>query len=133
MFFLSPAYRTEVVRLGNADCGLRICGIETNAHSAIRIPQSAFSCMLFGMRTFTEREFKLVQKLKQSPAQTVLKIAEACPLHSYCNPLPLFRLYKIDDLSPKMNPSPGKGTPAHLLIPDFGMRMSDLIPNSGIC
>ena len=55
--------------------------------------------MLFGMRTFTEREFKLVQKLIQSPAQTVLKIAEACPLHSYCNPLPLFRLYKIDDLS----------------------------------
>jgi hypothetical protein len=49
--------------------------------------------------TFTDREMKLVQKLKGVPAQTILKIAEPCPLHSYCNPLPLFRVYKIDDES----------------------------------
>ena len=47
--------------------------------------------------TFSDRELKLVRKLKEAPAQTILKIAEACPLHSYCNPLPLFRVYKIDD------------------------------------
>ena len=49
--------------------------------------------------TFTQRESKLIEKLRGAPPQTILKIAEACPLHSYCNPLPLFRLYKIDDAS----------------------------------
>ena len=49
--------------------------------------------------TFTAREGKLVEKLKTAPPQTILKISESCPLHSYCNPLPLFRIYKIDDAS----------------------------------
>jgi hypothetical protein len=49
--------------------------------------------------TFTEREMKLVSRLKDSPPQTVLKISQPCPVHSYCDPLPLFRLYKIDDAS----------------------------------
>src|SRR5262245_31919100 len=51
------------------------------------------------MRTFSDRERRLIQKLKNLPPQTILKIAEACPLHSVCNPLPLFRVYKIDDAS----------------------------------
>jgi hypothetical protein len=49
------------------------------------------------MHTFTERENKLVSKLKSLAPQSVLKIAEPCPLHSMCVPLPLFRVYKIDD------------------------------------
>jgi hypothetical protein len=51
------------------------------------------------MHTFTERERKLVQKLKALPSQAILKIQEPCPLHSVCTPLPLFRVYKIDDSS----------------------------------
>jgi len=51
------------------------------------------------MLTFTEGESKLILKLKSMPAETVLKISEPCPLHSVCTPLPLFRLYKIDDSS----------------------------------
>jgi hypothetical protein len=49
------------------------------------------------MHTFTEPESKLVLKLRNLPAKTILKIQEPCPLHSVCNPLPLFRVYKIDD------------------------------------
>jgi hypothetical protein len=49
------------------------------------------------MHTFTEREVRLIAKLKSMPPQTTLKIAESCPLHSMCVPLPLFRIYKIDD------------------------------------
>ncbi|HLQ78708.1 MAG TPA: hypothetical protein VK210_15220 [Terriglobia bacterium] len=51
------------------------------------------------MRTFTDRESKLITKLKSLSPQTVLKIAEPCPSHSMCVPLPLFRVYKIDDAS----------------------------------
>jgi len=51
------------------------------------------------MHTFTDRENKLVSKLKSLAPQTVLKIAEPCPLHSMCTPLPLFRVYKINDES----------------------------------
>ena len=47
--------------------------------------------------TFTDAELKLIQKLTAQPPQTVLQIKEACPTHSVCNPLPLFRIYKIDD------------------------------------
>ena len=49
------------------------------------------------MHTFTNRENKLISKLKSLAPQSVLKIAEPCPLHSMCIPLPLFRVYKIDD------------------------------------
>jgi hypothetical protein len=49
--------------------------------------------------TFTEPELKLIRKLKSQPAQTVLQIRDACPTHSVCDPLPLFRVYKIDDAS----------------------------------
>jgi hypothetical protein len=49
------------------------------------------------MHTFTEKESKLIRRLRSMPAQTVLKISEPCPLHSQCTPLPLFRVYKIDD------------------------------------
>lgn len=51
------------------------------------------------MKTFNERELKLIRKLKDQPPQTILRITEACPLHSVCTPLPLFRVYKIDDAS----------------------------------
>ncbi|MBI2149164.1 MAG: hypothetical protein HYU27_00980 [Acidobacteria bacterium] len=51
------------------------------------------------MTTFTGAELKLIRKLKDQPVQTVLQIRSACPTHSVCNPLPLFRVYKIDDTS----------------------------------
>ncbi len=51
------------------------------------------------MTTFTDAELKLVRKLAAAPAFTVLQIQQACPTHSVCNPLPLFRIYKIDDES----------------------------------
>jgi len=49
------------------------------------------------MRTFNDREIKLIGKLKEQPPQTTVSLWQDCPLHSYCNPLPLFRGYKIDD------------------------------------
>jgi len=49
------------------------------------------------MHTFTEKESKLILKLKDMPPQSILKISDPCPLHSVCTPLPLFRLYRIDD------------------------------------
>jgi len=51
------------------------------------------------MTTFTDAELKLIHKLSGQPPQTVLQIKKACPTHSVCNPLPLFRIYKIDDSS----------------------------------
>jgi len=51
------------------------------------------------MQTFTEPEFKLIRKLNGQPPQAVLQIKEPCPTHSVCNPLPVFRVYKIDDTS----------------------------------
>ena len=51
------------------------------------------------MNTFNDRELKLILKLEQAPHQGVLKISAACPLHSACTPLPVFRVYKIDDIT----------------------------------
>ena len=51
------------------------------------------------MTTFTDAELKLVRKLATAPPFTVLQIKQTCPSHSVCNPLPLFRIYKIDDES----------------------------------
>jgi hypothetical protein len=51
------------------------------------------------VRIFIEDELKLIGKLKERPAQTVLQIKRPCPTHSVCTPLPLFRIYKIDDTS----------------------------------
>jgi hypothetical protein len=51
------------------------------------------------MTTFTDAELKLIRKLTTQPAQTVLEIKKSCPTHSVCTPLPLFRLYRIDDTS----------------------------------
>jgi hypothetical protein len=51
------------------------------------------------MKTFIDREAKLILKLKDLPPQTILRTTDACPLHSVCMPLPLFRVYKIDDMS----------------------------------
>jgi hypothetical protein len=51
------------------------------------------------MWIFTEAELKLIGKLKQQPAQSVLQIRMPCPTHSVCEPLPLFRIYRIDDSS----------------------------------
>jgi len=48
------------------------------------------------MHTFTDREERLISKLKSMPPQSTLKISDPCPLHSMCVPLPLFRVYKID-------------------------------------
>jgi hypothetical protein len=49
------------------------------------------------MHTFSDREMKLVLRLKEQPPETVLRLQDPCPLHSVCTPLPLFRVYKIDD------------------------------------
>jgi hypothetical protein len=49
------------------------------------------------MITFTDDELKLIRKLAAQPPQSVLQIKKPCPTHSVCNPLPLFRVYKIDD------------------------------------
>jgi hypothetical protein len=51
------------------------------------------------MTTFTDAELKLVRKLSTEPPQTVLQIRKTCPTHSVCSPLPLFRVYKLDDNS----------------------------------
>jgi len=49
------------------------------------------------MTTFTDAELSLITRLTGKPPQTVLQIKDACPAHSVCNPLPLFRIYKIDN------------------------------------
>ncbi|MBI4475364.1 MAG: hypothetical protein HY646_22055 [Acidobacteria bacterium] len=50
------------------------------------------------MRTvFTEREAKVIRRIQQQPAQTIAQIRASCPQHSVCTPLPLFRVYKVDD------------------------------------
>jgi len=51
------------------------------------------------MHIFTEAELKLIGKLRERPPLTVLEIKKSCPTHSVCTPLPLFRVYKIDDNS----------------------------------
>ena len=51
------------------------------------------------MDTFNDAELKLIRRLAGLPTHTVLQITEACPTHSVCTPLPLFRIYKIDDTS----------------------------------
>ena len=51
------------------------------------------------MKTFTEKEVKLIGKLRRAPSQTTLDIREPCPNHSACNPLPLFRLYRVSEES----------------------------------
>lgn len=52
---------------------------------------------IFCVTTFTDAELKLIQKLSALPPQSVLQLKDACPTHSVCTPLPLFRVYKIDD------------------------------------
>jgi hypothetical protein len=49
------------------------------------------------MRTFTERELRLIDQLRKLPPQSVLKLTSPCGLHSYCTPLPLFRIYRNDE------------------------------------
>ena len=49
------------------------------------------------MKTYTDAELKLIRKLAAQPPQTVLQIRKPCPTHSVCTPLPLFRVYKVDD------------------------------------
>jgi hypothetical protein len=49
------------------------------------------------MNTFNDPELKLIARLHQAAPQAVLRINTACPLHSYCTPLPVFRVYKIDE------------------------------------
>lgn len=51
------------------------------------------------MTTFTDAELKLIRKLEKQPPLTVLEIKKTCPKHSVCMPLPVFRVYKIDDAS----------------------------------
>ena len=46
------------------------------------------------VNTFTERELKFVNKLRQSPVDTTLELPEPCPNHSVCTPLPVFRVHR---------------------------------------
>lgn len=57
------------------------------------LSDSTISCM----KTFTDHELNLIRNLQNRPPDSLLEIKDACPLHSYCSPLPLFRVYKIDD------------------------------------
>ena len=70
---------------------------------------------IYCMMTFTDREIKLVRKLSNLPSQAILQIQEPCLLHSYCNPLPLFRVYKIDDTTfeAQWNEHHNRGTTQH--------------------
>jgi hypothetical protein len=49
------------------------------------------------MKTFTDHEMKLIRKLADQPPLSILETRKACLLHSYCSPLPLFRVHKLDD------------------------------------
>ena len=51
------------------------------------------------MQTFTKDELQLIAKLRGQAPLTVLQVKKPCPTHSTCNPLPLFRIYKLDDTS----------------------------------
>jgi hypothetical protein len=48
------------------------------------------------MDRFTEREKKLIRKLWQAENDQTLELREACPRHSACIPLPLFRVSRVD-------------------------------------
>jgi hypothetical protein len=45
---------------------------------------------------FTDRELALIARLTASPPNTTLELREACPTHSVCTPLPLFRVHHDD-------------------------------------
>ena len=51
------------------------------------------------MQMFKEDELKLITRLRGQAPLTVLQIKKPCPTHSVCTPLPLFRIYKVDDAS----------------------------------
>jgi hypothetical protein len=55
--------------------------------------------MTTSLQTFSDAEMKLIRKLAAQPQQAILTIRKPCPQHSVCSPLPLFRVYKIDDES----------------------------------
>ncbi len=49
------------------------------------------------MKTFTDRERRLIQRLRNLSPQATLHLREPCPNHSFCVPLPLFSLYRVDE------------------------------------
>jgi hypothetical protein len=49
------------------------------------------------MKTFTDNEHKLILKLKGMPPQTPLETKTPCLNHSFCLPLPLFRILRTDE------------------------------------
>ena len=49
------------------------------------------------MKTFSTRELKVVKKLKQLPPYSTLYLEQSCPNHSSCTPLPLFRVYRLNE------------------------------------
>lgn len=49
------------------------------------------------MKTFTDREVRLIRKLRTAPSQTTLELRDPCPSHSACIPLPLFRVYRTGE------------------------------------
>jgi hypothetical protein len=48
------------------------------------------------MKTFTDKELRLIGKLRDAAEQTTLELREPCPNHSACIPFPLFRVYRRD-------------------------------------
>ena len=49
------------------------------------------------MKRFTTRETKLIAQLKRAPQETIIELREACPSHSACVPLPLFRIQRVGE------------------------------------
>ena len=49
------------------------------------------------MKTFTDTERNLILKLKGMPQQTSLETRTPCLNHSFCLPLPLFRILRTDE------------------------------------
>jgi hypothetical protein len=78
------------------------------------------------MKTFTEEELRLIDRLRKAPAQTTLELREPCPTHSVCTPLPLFRVYRSSDgaFEAEWNSHHKKG-------PKQTFLFADLPPRSG--
>ena len=74
------------------------------------------------MQTFTEKELKLIEKLKKAPPQTTLEVRDPCPNNSACMPLPVFRLYRSgeDEFAAEWNTHHDKGPKQSFLFADIG-------------
>ena len=75
------------------------------------------------MSRFTAQEMKLIAKLRQAPNETALELREACPRHSACVPLPLFRVSRISEEGFQ-----AQWNSHHLRGPNQSFRFDDVLP-----